>query len=238
MRMTIHSTLSEIIWKRSSIIYKTVLIRHINGFTKIIRYLIQQNVFFFVSKITLKMNHSYCMKSCISELCKKASQKIESLSRLSSYLHIPEKKLIFNLIIKSQFSYCPLVWMFCSRTSNNMINKLHERSLRIILNDYSSDFNILLENNNHIWSHHRNIQALLTEVFKLKSGLAPPIMESILNKRFKTYNLRNFQEFATERKRTDCYGLEKFNDRYPQPWSRVAGKPQRDKFLKPIQKKY
>ena len=69
-------------------------------------------------------------KSHISELCKKASQKA-ALSRLSSYLHNSEKKLIFNLIIKSQFSYCPLVWMFCSRTSNNMINKLHERSLRL-----------------------------------------------------------------------------------------------------------
>ena len=58
-----------------------------------------------------------------------------------------EQKMIFNSIIKLQFSYCPLVWMFCSRTSKNRINKLHERSLRIILNDYSSDFNILLENN-------------------------------------------------------------------------------------------
>ena len=95
--------------------------------------------------------------------------------------------------------------MFCSRTSNNMINKLHERSLRIVLNDYSSNFNILLENNNDISNHHRNIQALLIEVFKMKNELAPPIMESILNKRFNTYNLRNFQEFVTERKRTVWY---------------------------------
>ena len=69
--------------------------------------------------------------------------------------------------------------MFCSRTSNNMINNLHERSLRIILNDYSSDFNILLENNNDICNHHRNIKAL--------NELVPPTMESILNKRFNTY---------------------------------------------------
>ena len=131
-------------------------------------------------------------KSHISELCKKASQKIAALSRLSSYLHNSEKKLIFNSIIKSQFSYCPLVWMFCSRTSNNMINKLHERSLRFIANDYSSDFNILLENNNDICNHHRNIQVLLIEVFKMKNELAPLIMESISNKRFDTCNLRNF----------------------------------------------
>ena len=82
-----------------------------------------------------------------------------------------------------------------------MINKLHERSLRIIPNDYSRNFNILLENNNDISNHHRNIQALLIEVFKMKNELAPPTMESSLNNRFNIYNLRNFQEFATERKK-------------------------------------
>ena len=56
-------------------------------------------------------------KSHIKELRKKDSQKIAALSRLSSYLHKFEKKLIFNSIKKSQFSYCPLVGMFCSRTS-------------------------------------------------------------------------------------------------------------------------
>ena len=136
-------------------------------------------------------------KSHLSELCKKASQKVAALSRMSSYLHNSEVKLIFNSIIKSECIYCPLVWMFCSRTSNNMINKLYERSLRIILNDYSSNFNILLENNNDISNHHRIIQALLIEVIKMKNELAPPIMESILNIRFNTYNLRNFQNFTT-----------------------------------------
>ena len=50
-------------------------------------------------------------KSYISELCKKVSQKIATLSsyRLSSYLPNSEKKLIYNSIIKSQFSSCPLV---------------------------------------------------------------------------------------------------------------------------------
>ena len=109
--------------------------------------------------------------------------------------------------------------MFCSGTSNNMINKLHTRSLRIILNDYSSGFNILLENNNDICNHHKNIEALLTEVFKKKNGLSPPIIESILNTGFHTFNLRNFQEFATERKRTVWYGLENLSYRYPQLWS-------------------
>ena len=101
--------------------------------------------------------------------------------------------------------------MFCSTTSNNMINKLHNRSLRIKLNDYPSNFNLLLENNSSICNHHRNIQA-----FKMKKERAPPIMESILNKRFNTYDLRNFQNFATERKRTVWHGLETLSYLYPQ----------------------
>ena len=48
------------------------------------------------------------LESHISELCRKLSQKIAALSRLSSHLHNSEKNLILNSIIKSQFSYCPL----------------------------------------------------------------------------------------------------------------------------------
>ena len=120
---------------------------------------------------------------------------------------------------KKQRSYSPLVWMFCSRTSNSMINKLHERSLRIILNDYSSDFNILLENNIDICNHHKNVQALFIEVFKMKNELSPQIMESILNKRFNTYNLGNFQEFLMEGKKIFCFGLETLSYCYSQLWS-------------------
>ena len=37
-------------------------------------------------------------------------------------------------------------------------------------------------------NRHRNIQALLIEVFKMKNGLVSPIMGSVLNMKFNTYN--------------------------------------------------
>ena len=58
---------------------------------------------------------------------------------LLNHLSDSQKKLIFNSLIKSQFNYCPLIRMFCSRTSNNMINKIHERTLELILNDRTGD---------------------------------------------------------------------------------------------------
>ena len=53
------------------------------------------------------------------------------------------KKLVFNTMVKSLFSYCPLVWMFHSRTSNNGINKVHELELSVVLNVHTSDFKTL-----------------------------------------------------------------------------------------------
>ena len=93
----------------------------------------------------------------------------------------------------------------------------------------------MLENNVDICIHHRNIQALLTEVFKIKSKFTTPIIELTLNKRFNTYNLRNFQEFATERKRTVWYDVETLSYRYLQLFMVIYTQLP---FFKPIQKKY
>ena len=63
--------------------------------------------------------------------------------------------------------------------------------------------------------HHRNIQTLIIEIFKIKDELAPPIMENMFERRSTNYN-RTFQGFLTERKRTIRYGLEALRNRYPQ----------------------
>ena len=59
--------------------------------------------------------------------------------------------------VESQFGYCPLIWMFHSRGLNNKINRIHERALRITYKDKSSTFQELLEKDNSVSIHHRNI---------------------------------------------------------------------------------
>ena len=167
----------------------------------------------------ITIDNKLTFKGHIKILCRKAAQKMGALSRLLNHLSDSQKRSIFNSLIKSQFNYCPLIWMFCSRTSNNMINKIHERALRLILNDHTSDFDTLLQNNNDTCNHHRNIQTLMIEIYKMKNNLNPPIMDNMFERRNNTYNLRNFQEFATKRKRTVKMGLETLNYRSPQLWS-------------------
>ena len=99
-----------------------------------------------------------------------------------------------------------------------MINKIHERALRLILNHHTSDFDTLLQNNNDTCNNHRNIQTLMIEIYEMKNNLNPPIMDNMFERRNNTYNVRNFQEFATKRKRTVKMGLETLNYRSPQLW--------------------
>ena len=68
----------------------------------------------------------------VTNLCKKANQKLHALARISKYLIEDKLKILMKTFIQSQFNYSPLVWMFHSRTLNNKINRLHERALRVV----------------------------------------------------------------------------------------------------------
>ena len=90
----------------------------------------------------------------------------------------------------SQFSYCPLIWMCHSRRICNQINKLHKRALRLVYNDKNSSFQELLERDNSVTVYERNIQVLLTEIFKVKCRAAPETMIEIFEFRDHSYDLR------------------------------------------------
>ena len=78
-----------------------------------------------------------------------------------------------------QFSYCSLRWMFHSRGLNNKIDSIHEDVLRITFNDKSSTFQELLDKDNSITIHHRNITALATEIYKFFHGYSPAILNEV-----------------------------------------------------------
>ena len=99
--------------------------------------------------------------------------------------------MLMNAFFTSQFSYCPLTWMFHSRKLNNKINRLHERCLRVVYNDRLSTFEELLNKDNSVSFHHRNIQCLATEMFKVHLGEAPQILNEVFPlSEPSAYNLR------------------------------------------------
>ena len=71
----------------------------------------------------------------ILKLCNKANQKISALSRMAKLLSFNKRRILFKAFVESQFKYCPIVWMFHSRRTNNKINRLNVRALRIVYDE-------------------------------------------------------------------------------------------------------
>ena len=63
----------------------------------------------------------------INDICKEASAKIKGLGRIRSRLNLSQAKILYNSFILSQFNYCCLVWMFCSKTLQNKTNQIQKK---------------------------------------------------------------------------------------------------------------
>ena len=115
----------------------------------------------------------------LKKLCKKVNQKVSALVRIASILPFHRRRILLKTFIESQFSYCPLIWMFCSCGMNRKINHIHERALRVVYRDYTSSFEELLSKDKSLKFHDRNIHQVAIEMFKVKHDLCPPFMKEI-----------------------------------------------------------
>ena len=114
-------------------------------------------------------------------ICSKARAKINALGRAAPLMNIEKRSTTMNAFFNSQFSYCPLIWMFHSQLINNKINWLHERCLRIVYSDNQSTFEEILENDNTVSVRQRNLQFLATELYKVLKGLSPDLMKDVFD---------------------------------------------------------
>ena len=126
----------------------------------------------------------------VKNILASASRKLTALARMSHILNFSKLRLLIKSFVESQFAYCPLVWMFCSRTMNNKINKLRERALQILYKDDVSSFEELLGKDNSITIHERNIKLLSKEIYKVENDILPNALGEFLTKRNLKFNLR------------------------------------------------
>ena len=127
----------------------------------------------------INLNNRLGFDTHVANICSRVSKKLHALARISQYMSIHKRRMTMKAFIASEFGYCPLVWMFHSRKLNSRVNKLHERTLRIVYQDYASSFTELLEKDNSTTMHSRNIQLLATELFKVNNKMSPPLVNEI-----------------------------------------------------------
>ena len=62
-----------------------------------------------------------------------------------------------------------VIWMFNGREVNNRINRIHERALKLVYADNNSPYAKLLEKDDSVKIHQRNLEVLATEIFKVEN---------------------------------------------------------------------
>ena len=97
----------------------------------------------------------------ISSICKSASCQLNALFRLKNFLEFKERKILIESFVYSSFNYCPLVWNYCNQLTQK-VEKLQERALRFLQNDYTSSYYDLLENSNEINNNNSTIENTLS----------------------------------------------------------------------------
>ena len=127
-----------------------------------------------------------------------------------------------NAFFNTQFSHCPLTWMFHSRKFNNKINRMYEKCLRIVYNENTSSYEELLEIDNSVSVHQRNIKILATKLYKIVNKLSPNIMKDVfpLNNNL-SYNTRNRGKFHSRTIRSVTYDSETLSHLAPKIWDLV-----------------
>ena len=83
----------------------------------------------------------------IRSMCKETGQKLRLLKTIFLLLDPEKKKLVFNALVKSYYSYHPLVWIV-----------IHERSQGTEYNDTNNTLQEFLQRNRSVSILHKNIQ--------------------------------------------------------------------------------
>ena len=111
--------------------------------------------------------------------------------------------------------------MFYSRNLNNKINRIHERDLRLVYQNNLS-FSELFDLDNSVTVHQKKLQVLVTEIYKVKNGIAQEIMTDIIKLQNPFYTLRSScNQFRGENIKTVHYGLQSVRCLGPKIWELV-----------------
>ena len=141
----------------------------------------------------------------ISLCCTKAARQLNAFARISKYLNLNSRRAIHHSFIASNFSYCLLVWHFCGKTNNVKLEKIQERSLRILCKDHTSSYEELLRNT--------GLSTLLLnwlETFKTIRHINAECLHGIFKTHVVPYELRTKNLVQLKRKST-TYGLRSFS---------------------------
>ena len=136
--------------------------------------------------------------------------ELNALSRISRHISLKSKSIIYNSFIASNVNYCPLVWHFCGATNSNKLEKLWERSLRMVYNDFESPIQSLINKSDQENLSCDRLKYFISEVFISVNWLNSGCLHDIFVLIEVPYDMRTSRPGQPIR-RTTTYGLRSFS---------------------------
>ena len=158
----------------------------------------------------------------MNNLCTKAVNQINALKRLSSFMGMTEKTILMKSFILSNVYYCPLVWHFGSRRDTDKMEMIQKRALRMVLDDYESDNETLLQKVKIQTLYAGRIKTLAIKIYKTLHSLNP----SYISKIFKENStgrrqLRSKYNLTVQRYNTVTFGRNSLRILGPKIWNHL-----------------
>ena len=157
----------------------------------------------------------------ITEMCRKASSQVRALARLSGMLDLESKFMIFNAFVVSNFMYCPLIWHMCSISDSKKIEKVQERALHYVLNDFNDTYYNLLQRTSKSTLYLTRLRFLAMEIFKVLNDMSPLYMKNLFIKKQTVYKLRDSTPLVQPKFKTITYGHNTLKYQGSKLWNKL-----------------
>ena len=168
--------------------------------------------------LDIEIDNQLSFNQHISKLCSKAATQLNAICRLAKFMGNKEKIAMINSFVYSNFNYCPLVWHFCLCQSSQKIEKIQKRCLRLVLDDYESDYGNLIKKNRSTTMEIKRLGTLATENFKTITHIKPSYMKNIFTPKT---NAKIRPHDTIVRHNTAAYGDKSLTALSPEIWNKL-----------------
>ena len=166
----------------------------------------------------------------ISNVCKKASQRIGVIMRLRNLIPTEAKLHLFKAAILPHLTYCHLVWHFCRASDTRRLERVQERGLRAVFKDKQSSYQQLLVKARLPSLYNRRLQDICILRYNI-SNLYPRTICDMFLTNSHTYNLRQ-KDFYQPSFNTVTHGKHSIRYIGPRLWSKIPSKERSAASLK------
>jgi hypothetical protein len=157
----------------------------------------------------------------IDEVCNQTSKQINALKRMKHYLDKQCRKVVYNSYVRSNFNYCPTVWMFAGKVNMDKLEKTNKRALRFIINDDEADYEEICHDEKMLTIFKGCIRAAAIQMYKVKNQSAPKYIQELFKRKESVYDIRDNDLFNIPKFKTVGYGKKSFRYYGSKLWSNI-----------------